>query len=624
MNRPLKKIFALSSVSLLLGSQTFLPTRPVQAQTAEGPNGCPAGTREGQLNLVENGTFTRSPGVVGPIPPNNPAGFTSSTPYRGDGVYPSDSVGGLSIQNGSLPPGSPDVVSGRGVTAAEASQSGLDNTPINTYLYSNPNANAATPDVPESAFPNPVIWRQTIPTISSPNITLRPNTTYNFKGLFFNLLVNEGAPGSNGVPPEILLQVSSPVDPSGFIQPTTRLRVGDPAQPVPGFPGLPNVRQAWIPTQFAFTTGLNPNPTTFQIVDQANSTFGDDFGFTALGVRECLPTLGVAKSAGTPVLNADGTYTIPYTVLVRNFAPVGRSSFNITNLQLTDNLAQTFANATLNGVTSIQSPTLAVNTAFNGSSNQNLLQGTDTLPSGTTATVTFSVNVTPGTGANGLGPFPNTTTVTAISQGGSPLSDQSNDGANADPDGDGNPNNNNTPTVISLTPIPGGGGSGAFRLAKRITNVTRNGVPLGGINFTTFVDGAGDNDNALGFTQFQPGGAPIGQINLDPAAIKLQSGDDVEYTVYYLSDGTAAALGVSLCDPIPLSTTLIANTTQVQRNNGAIASGGTVFAPLAPLPVGNTCLDASNQNGTVIFDLGDIPNTIGNNFGFVRFRVRVN
>jgi|GEM_PF-629969 len=621
MNRPLKKIFALSSVSLLLGSQTFLPTLPAHAQSAEGPNGCPAGTREGQLNLVRNGTFTASPGVVGPIPPNNPAGFTSTTPYRGDGVYPSDNVGGLSIQNGSLPPGSPGVVSGRGVTAAEASRAGLDNTPINTYLYSNPNANAATPGVPGSAFPDPVIWRQTL-------TALRPNTTYNFKGLFFNLLVNVGPPGSNGVPPEILLQVSSPVDPSGFIQPTTRLRVGDPAQPVPGFPELPNVRQSWIPTQFAFTTGLAPNPTTFQIRDLANNTFGDDFGFTALGVRECLPALGVSKSAGTPVLNADSTYTIPYTVLVRNFAPVGRTSFDITNLQLTDNLAQTFAAATLNSVTSIQSPTLTVNTAFNGSSNQNLLQGTDTLPSGTTATITFSVNVTPGTGPNGLGPFPNTTTGTAISQGGSPLSDQSNDGANADPDGDGNPNNNNTPTVVSLSPIPdgggGNGGSGAFRLVKRITNVTRNGASLGGINFGTFIDGAGDNDNAPGLTQFQPGGSPIGQINLDPNTVKLQSGDDVEYTVYYLSDGTAPAIGVSLCDPIPLSTTLIANTTQVQRNNGTIAAGGTVFAPLAPLPVGNTCADASNQNGTVIFDLGDIPNTVGNNFGFVRFRVRVN
>jgi hypothetical protein len=49
-----------------------------------------------------------------------------------------------------------------------------------------------TPGVPGSAFPDPVIWRQTL-------TALRPNTTYNFKGLFFNLLVNVGPPGSNGV-----------------------------------------------------------------------------------------------------------------------------------------------------------------------------------------------------------------------------------------------------------------------------------------------------------------------------------------------------------------------------------------------------------------------------------------
>ncbi|XHX77017.1 MAG: hypothetical protein RBJ76_21650 [Stenomitos frigidus ULC029] len=620
MNRPLKKKLVLSSVSLLLGSQTILPPPLAQAQQAVVPfdRGCPAGTVESPAtNLVANSTFTISPGVVGALPPNNPASFTSTTPYRGDGVYPSDPVGGLSIQNGPLTdPTTPDVVNGRGVTAAEALRAGVGNTPINTYLYSNPNSNATPP--PVSAFPDPIVWQQTIN-------NLTPNTTYNFKGLFFNLLVNTGAPGSNGVAPLIRLQVSTDGTGATFIQPTTVLTVGDESA-VPGFPTIANTRQAWIPTQFAFTTGPTQTSAIVRIRDEANNTFGDDFGFTALSIRQCVPNtppLGVTKQAGTPTQNADGTFTIPYTIRVRNFGQAGQSpQLDLLNLQLTDNLAQTFATATLNAVTNIQSQTLSVNTGFNGGTNQNLLQGTDTLVAGATAIITFNVNITPGTGSNGLGPFNNIATATATNQLGTSVSDQSNDGANADPDNDGNPGNNSTPTTVSL--VPGGTGSGSFRLIKRITNVTRNGTPLGSVSFNTFVDGAGDDDNAPGFTQFQPGGAPIGQINLDPNTVKLQSGDDVEYSVYYLSDGTASAIDVSLCDPVPLNTTLIANTTQVQRNNGAIASGGTVFAPLAPLPVGNTCLDASNQNGTVIFDLGDIPNTVGNNFGFVRFRVRVN
>lgn len=621
MNRPLKRFLSLSSVSLLLGSQTLLLSQPAQAQVSLGPNGCPAGTVESpSTNLVANSTFTISPGAAGPLLPGNPASFTSTTPYRGDQVYPSDDVGGLSIQNGPLiDPATPAVVNGRGVTAAEATQATVGNTPINTYLYSNPNANAATPGVAQSAFPNPIVWRQTV-------TNLLPNTTYNFKGLFFNLLVNAGAPGSNGVPPQIRLQVSTDATGTTFIQPTTTLGVGDGSL-VPGFPTIANTRQAWIPTQFAFTTGPAQTSAVVQILDEANNTFGDDFGFTALSIRQCVPNtppLGVAKQAGTPTQNADGTYTIPYTIRVQNFGQAGLSpQLDLLNLQLTDNLAQTFAAATLNSVTNIQSPTLAVNTGFNGGSNQNLLQGTDTLAAGATATITFNVNITPGTGASGFGPFNNTTTATATNQLGTPVSDQSNDGANADPDGDGNPGNNSTPTSVSLSP-GGGPGAGSFRLVKRITNVLRNGAPLNGVNFSAFIDGAGNDDNAAGFTQLQPGSAPIGQINLDPVTAKLQSGDDVEYTVYYLSDGTGTAIGASICDPIPLGTTLTANTAQVRRNNGTIAAGGTVFAPLAPLPAGNTCPDTRNQNGTVIFDLGDIPNAAGSNFGLVRFRVRVN
>lgn len=604
MNRTLKRLFALSSASLLLGSQTLLPSLPAQAQIFDGTTNCPSGTREGATNFVTNGSFGTSPGVVNaPLPPGNPAGFLSDLPYRADGAYPDDNppaptpLGGLAIQTGPI-----NFLGGIVLGQPFPGDAANGVAPSNTYLYSNPNASATTPLVGSSAFPNPIIWRQVIS-------GLRPNASYNFTAYFFNLLNPANPNNNNAVDPIIQFLAGPPGGPNGAFVPTlTGTTVGR--------------TQTWTRVQGLFRT-VNQTSLELRIVDQANSINGDDFGLTAIGFRECIPILGVAKQAGTPVQNADGTYTIPYTLRVRNFAPVNSAQYDLLNLQLTDNLAQTFAAATLNSVSGIQSTTLTVNTGFNGGTNRNLLQGADTLPSGTTATITFNVNITPGTGANGFGPFNNTTTATATSQGGSPVSDQSNDGANADPDNNGDPNNNSVPTSVSLVPTDGGG-SGAFRLVKRITNVVRNGSQLGSVNFGAFVDGAGDDDNAPGFTQLQPGSAPIGQINLDPLTTKLQSGDDVEYTVYYLSDGTGAAIGVSICDPIPLGTALTANTTQVQRSNGAIATGGTVFAPLAPLPAGNTCPDANNQNGTVIFDLGTIPNTAGSNFGLVRFRVRVN
>ncbi|SRR5579883_2478187 len=603
MNRPLNRLLALSSVSLLLGSQTLFPPLPAQAQIFDGFTGCPAGTREGAQNFVTNGNFATPPGVVNaPLPAGNPAGFTSDLPYRGNGIYPSDNPappaprGGLSIQTGA-------INYFNGVVLGQPFPGDPTNgiAPSNTYLYSNPfqdNAgNTIAPPPPgPGQFSDPIIWRQVV-------TGLRPNASYNFTAYFFNLLA-QNAPGN---PPIIRFLAGPPGGPVGAFVPTLN---GTPV----------TAKQRWIRVQGSFRTTVGQTTLELRIQDQANTTFGDDFGLTAIGFRECIPVLGVAKQAGTPVANADGTYTIPYTLRVRNFAPANSPQYNLLNLQLADNLAQTFAAATLNSVSNIQSPTLTVNAGFNGSTNQNILQGTDTLPSGTTATITFNVNITPGTGANGFGPFNNTTTASAASQGGSPVSDRSTDGVNPDPDGDGDPTNNSTPTSVSLLNNPSG--SGAFILVKRITNVIRNGSSLGSINFSTFVDGSGSDDNAAGFAQLQPGGAPLGQINLDP--VKLQSGDDVEYTVYYLSNGTGPAIGASICDPIPTGTSLIANTTQVSRNNGAIATGGTVFAPLAPLPSGNTCPDSNNQNGTVIFDLGNISNTAGNNFGLVRFRVRVN
>ena len=82
------------------------------------------------------------------------------------------------------------------------------------------------------------------------------------------------------------------------------------------------------------------------------------------------------------------------------------------------------------------SSTLAVNPAFNGNSDPNLLAGTTALAVGQTATVTFSVQVT----ANGqIGPFNNTVLGTGTGPGGTPTQDESTNGTIPDPNGDGNP-----------------------------------------------------------------------------------------------------------------------------------------------------------------------------------------
>jgi uncharacterized repeat protein (TIGR01451 family) len=176
------------------------------------------------------------------------------------------------------------------------------------------------------------------------------------------------------------------------------------------------------------------------------------------------------------------------------------------------------------------------------------------------------------------------------------------------------PNNNNPEEDDQSTATLG---LPNLRLVKRITAITRSDRPIA---FTGFVDDPADsNDTAAGWGQF----SPVGVVQINPNE-PLSSGDEVEYTVYYLSDGIGPAIAASVCDPVPVRTTLLPTSLQIQQVNGAPVPGGLVYPPLAPLPTGNACANAANVNGSVIFDLGNVPSTPGANFGFVRFRVIVN
>lgn len=587
MNRSLKTFVACSFSSLLVGTQLIWPQPPAEAQVFINFIGCPTGTRESPVNFVRNGNFTVSPGVLGPIPPGNPADFTSTLPYRGDRVYPDDTppaptpLGGLSIQQGSV-----NYLGGIVIGQPFPGDPRFDVPPSDTYLYSNPNAAATTPRVQGSAFPDPIIWDQTISGLS-------PNSVYNFTAYFYNLL----SPGAPGAPPVIRL-LAGPVG-------------GAPGSFVPNLAGQPvNVRQDWIAGRVEALFRPSPGQTTLQlrIQDQANTIIGDDFGMTAIGFRECIPTLNVTKTAGTPQQNSDGTFTIPYTVNVTNNAPANTAAldfgpaFIVNNLQLIEDLRPVFANATLQSVTNVQSPTLTVNSGFNGTSDTNLLAPGNTLPAATTATVTFNAIVTPGTGANGQGPFNNQVTASGNSQSNTPITPPP------------------ATARVNLPNVQGGGGNPNFVLVKRITGVTRNGASLPGLNFGTFTnDPTSTNDDDPAWAQFPP----VGLINVSPNT-PVQSGDLVTYTVYFLSNGQGQAIDTNICDPIPNGTSLVPNTTQIQIGNGAITSGGTVFTPLAPLPANNSCPDQRNPNGAVIFNLGNVTNTPTSNVGFVRFQVRIN
>jgi uncharacterized repeat protein (TIGR01451 family) len=177
-------------------------------------------------------------------------------------------------------------------------------------------------------------------------------------------------------------------------------------------------------------------------------------------------------------------------------------------------------------------------------------------------------------------------------------------------------------TVLKITRIGEGGGTGAANLllVKRITNITRGSTVLPGVNFAEVInDPAAANDDDPGWAQI-----PLAGIITLPITNPVQSGDEVTYTVYFLSNGTTPALDVSVCDLIPGGTTFISGSLQLKNGNADPVSVGNFFNPLAPLPNNNSCPIQTNPNGATIVNLGTVSNTAGSNFGFIRFRVRVN
>ncbi len=154
-----------------------------------------------------------------------------------------------------------------------------------------------------------------------------------------------------------------------------------------------------------------------------------------------LPEIGVAKELDSAVRESYGIYQVTFQIRVDNLGNVP-----LTNVQVTENLATTFALATSFSVLSVTSPTLTVNPGFNGAGDTNLLAAGNTLAVGASGTITLTLRVV----SSYLGPFTNQVTAQGDTPAGPPVTDVSQDGADSDPNADGDAGDNNVPTVFSL------------------------------------------------------------------------------------------------------------------------------------------------------------------------------
>ncbi len=204
--------------------------------------------------------------------------------------------------------------------------------------------------------------------------------------------------------------------------------------------------------------------------------------------------------------------------------------------------------------------------------------------------------------------------------------------------------NNSATDTTAINPGP------ALPLVKRITRIHNSILN----NYIDQIGGTGDtNDNNIlwpNLTATAPKSDGTGSNTsfsnvlkgiIDGTTLKPKPGDEIEYSIYFLSSGGQTARKASICDFIPVNTTYVPNSLQLVSGTNAampITDGTTdtdggfypIGTPTANLPAACRTPGSNDTGRGAVFSLlGDIPNatssgTPTNSYGYIRFRVKVN
>jgi uncharacterized repeat protein (TIGR01451 family) len=176
-------------------------------------------------------------------------------------------------------------------------------------------------------------------------------------------------------------------------------------------------------------------------------------------------------------------------------------------------------------------------------------------------------------------------------------------------------------------------------LVKRITGINGNSTqnPNDGTPLNVFVDDMTSPKKLEDNNPNWVAGSLKGAID----GGKVRAGDEIEYTIYFLSAGNAPVKNLNFCDLVPSNTTFLPNSFTV--GNGIQLSVGSTLTTLSNVPDGDrgeffvpnstppiNCSGA-NTNGAVMVKVVDgvltlpnatSPGTPNNSYGFVRFRAK--
>ena len=308
----------------------------------------------------------------------------------------------------------------------------------------------------------------------------------------------------------------------------------------------------------------------------------------------------VIKEADLVLLKTDNTDTVSpgdpltYTITIENKGPS-----DVVGATFNDNLPPELTNATWS--CAIPPGTGSCGAASGTADTDNKITTTLDLNKDAIATYTITTQVST---APPSGSIDNTGTVVRSKDV-------------TDPDETNNSDSDSTTINILLN----------LTLVKRIT-------AIGGTTITSHIDDTSGtqaaNDN---HPHWPPGSNAAGISDFLAGAISenVSPGEEVEYTIYFLSSGNFPLTNVNLCDWVPPNTTYINNSAELFID-GVTTSSSTQFLSTGTTPT-VPCPSGSNTNGAVVVNVVDAsnqlpaatgPGTPNDAYGYIRFRVTVN
>jgi hypothetical protein len=296
------------------------------------------------------------------------------------------------------------------------------------------------------------------------------------------------------------------------------------------------------------------------------------------------PSIGLAKRLVSSTNNGDGSFTILYEFIVRNYGNVP-----LDKLQIDEDLVAAYPHPALCELLSVESDDFTASDLYDGVDEIGLLSGTDVLDVGKTGTVRLALCLSP---KSGVASYPNHALASGRSPSGSRAIDRSQSGENPDPDGDGDPRNNDEPTRLSFAEFEHGG-----TLQTTVSWSDAIGFEFAGTSLSAFL-------SIEGFTaQVQVSLLNSGMDSLSTTAngtlgeVRVNSALTFDpSTVSFVSwqGGTAFTfLGLDVTNIVYLGVPQTASYTQfsVSGASGGLSAQGTVKLDICPLvfSVANVC-----------------------------------